>query len=61
MRLRTEGVVYLIGVVVLGLAYYPLKTMLPWTLFVVLGLAYLVLLRVLGRVIAKWLNRADDA
>ena len=60
MRLRTEGVVYLLGVVALGLGYYPLKSVLPPILFIALALVYLVLLRLLGRAIAKRLNRADD-
>lgn len=54
MKPSLQFLVYLIGVVLLGLSYEPVKTALggQW-LFVGCVLAYLVALRLLGALIAK--------
>jgi hypothetical protein len=52
MTVRTEGIVYLVGVVVLGLIYYPLKQSVSDSAFVAIAIGYLVVLRIVGRLIA---------
>ena len=50
--MKKRGIVYLIGVVLLGLGYYPIRRALDNdVLFVGLALAYLVALRFIG---AAW-------
>jgi len=54
MTRRIEFIVYLIGVVVFGLFYATLKQAFSsQLLFAGLGLAYLVLLRLIGRALAR--------
>ena len=52
MRSHIEFIVYLVGLVPLGLAYSWLKSAFTsQTLFFVLGILYLVGLRIIGRVL----------
>jgi len=55
---NVEFIVYLAGVVLLGLFYYPLKAAIqpPW-LFVVVAVGWVLALRVIGRFMKKRLVR----
>ena len=53
MTLRTDGIVYLVGVVVLGLVYAPLKQSVSELAFLAIVIFYLVFLWLIGRLIAR--------
>ena len=45
----TTGAIYLIGVIILGLAYYPLKESLTGPVFLGVAVTYLLALRFLAK------------
>ena len=56
MPQRVEFIIYFVGVILLGLAYYALKHAVSPPVFGVGVLAYLVLLSILGRFVAAKLT-----
>lgn len=53
MKEKIKTIIYLIGVVIFGLAYYPLKEALSSWLFVVVAISYLLIIRLLAEYIHK--------
>jgi xanthosine utilization system XapX-like protein len=58
---RIEFVVYFVGVVLLGLVYYLIRSALAAPVFLVGILGYLVVLRVLGRYLRRKLEAQEMA
>jgi hypothetical protein len=57
---RIEVIVYTLGVSILGLAYYQLKAAMSGWVFVTVALAYLVVVRLVGFLIARRLGKTAD-
>ncbi len=53
MKANMKFIIYLLGVAILGLIYYPLKGALPAWLFVAVAIGYLLILRLLAEYIHK--------
>ena len=53
MKENIKTIIYLIGVVLFGLAYYPFKEALSAWLFVVVAISYLLIIRLLAEYIHK--------
>ena len=60
MTLRIGSIVYVVGVIALGLAYSSLKQALSETVFLLSVLAYLIALAVTGRLLARRENSKSD-
>jgi uncharacterized protein (DUF983 family) len=52
MKSNAKIIIYIAGVILLGLIYYPLKTELPSWLFVLVAIIYLITLRL----VAEYIN-----
>lgn len=48
MKENIKTIIYLLGVVIFGLAYYPIKEALPAWLFIVVAISYLLIIRLLA-------------
>jgi hypothetical protein len=59
MARRADFLVYVVGVMVLGLSYYALKHALSGPVLFAGVLAYLILLRLIGRMVATRMSAKD--
>ena len=61
MKANIKFIIYLIGVAILGFAYYPLKSALSDWLFVAAAISYLLILRLLAEYTHKRVAGKGDA
>jgi len=60
MKSNAKIIIYIAGVILLGLTYYPLKAELPNWLFVLVAILYLITLRLVAEYISNKIMKNNE-